>query len=67
LLLNFIFYLLTPKFQTPESEFTFVKEEADGQISPGKSVAPEDYLYMKVRETLTSYSMFNTLAQRIDE
>jgi len=44
-----------------------VKEEADGQISPGKSVAPEDYLYMKVRETLTSYSMFNTLAQRIDE
>ncbi|AAG00247.1 F1N21.19 [Arabidopsis thaliana] len=33
--------------KTPESEFTFVKEEADGQISPGKSVAPEDYLYMK--------------------
>ncbi|KAG7589222.1 Winged helix DNA-binding domain superfamily [Arabidopsis suecica] len=35
--------------KTPESEFTFVKEEADGQTAPkdGKPVAPEDYLYMK--------------------
>ncbi|XP_010415313.1 PREDICTED: HORMA domain-containing protein 1-like isoform X2 [Camelina sativa] len=33
----------------PESEFTFVKDEADDEIAPkkGKPVAPEDYLYMK--------------------
>ncbi|XP_010470642.1 PREDICTED: uncharacterized protein LOC104750536 isoform X2 [Camelina sativa] len=37
------------KKQTPESEFTFVKDEADDEIAPkkGKPVAPEDYLYMK--------------------
>lgn len=38
--------------QTPGSEFTFVKDETDGQASPrdGKRIAPEDYMYMKVRD-----------------
>ncbi|EOA34975.1 hypothetical protein CARUB_v10020063mg [Capsella rubella] len=34
---------------TPESEFTFVKDEADVETPPKeeKPIAPEDYLYMK--------------------
>ncbi|KAL1216451.1 Meiosis-specific protein ASY1 [Cardamine amara subsp. amara] len=38
------------KDKTPESEFTFVKDEDDDQIAPpkdGKPIAPEDYMYMK--------------------
>ncbi|ESQ28572.1 hypothetical protein EUTSA_v10018311mg [Eutrema salsugineum] len=35
--------------KTPGSEFTFVKDEADGQTAPkdGKPIPPEDYMYMK--------------------
>ncbi|CAN8238613.1 unnamed protein product [Cochlearia groenlandica] len=37
------------KDKTPGSEYTFVKDEADGQTTPkdGKSIAPEDFMYMK--------------------
>ncbi|KAH0919663.1 hypothetical protein HID58_027323 [Brassica napus] len=41
---------LTPKHnQTPRSEFIFVKDEDDGKTASKdeKSIAPEDYMYMK--------------------
>ncbi|KFK33077.1 hypothetical protein AALP_AA6G327400 [Arabis alpina] len=53
-------YIINKDKTAPGSEFTFVKDETDGQTTPkeGKPIAPEDYMYMKVRYSYFIRYMF---------